>query len=118
MVNNSTNINKTKESLNSDGQQFHQYQQNKRNFKQWWSTIPPISTKQTTTSHLKSMNIKKRTYDFGNPGPDLGQAEKSGRLMGYQPSPYWKLDLQWQHKQMIKKPDKDMLPLKNKAIDV
>jgi hypothetical protein len=26
MVNNSTNINKTKESLNSDGQQFHQYQ--------------------------------------------------------------------------------------------
>jgi hypothetical protein len=32
MVNNSTNINKTKESLNSDGQQFHQYQQNKRIF--------------------------------------------------------------------------------------
>ena len=51
MVNNSTNINKGKESLNkvnnsihqyqqnkrkfkSDGQQFHQYQQNKRKFKQ------------------------------------------------------------------------------------
>ena len=35
MVNNSTNINKliSKESLNSDGQQFHQYQQNKRKFK-------------------------------------------------------------------------------------
>ena len=33
MVNNSTNINKTKESLNSDGQQFHQYQQNKRKYK-------------------------------------------------------------------------------------
>ena len=46
MVNNSTNINKTKESLNSDGQQFHQYQENKRKFKQWWVTIPPISTKQ------------------------------------------------------------------------
>jgi hypothetical protein len=30
MVINSTKINKTKESLNSDGQQFHQYQQNKR----------------------------------------------------------------------------------------
>jgi hypothetical protein len=36
MFNNSTNINKTnndispKESLNSDGQQFHQYQQNKQ----------------------------------------------------------------------------------------
>jgi hypothetical protein len=35
-ANNSTNINKTnnnlspKESLNSDGQQFHQYQQNKQ----------------------------------------------------------------------------------------
>jgi hypothetical protein len=29
MVNNSTNINKTKDSFNSDGQQFHQYQQNK-----------------------------------------------------------------------------------------
>jgi hypothetical protein len=34
MVNNSTNINKTNESLNSDGQQFHQHQQNKRKFKQ------------------------------------------------------------------------------------
>jgi hypothetical protein len=30
MVNNSTNINKTKDSLNSDGQQFHQYQQNEQ----------------------------------------------------------------------------------------
>ena len=34
MVNNSTNINKTKDSLNSEGQQFNQYQQNKRKFKQ------------------------------------------------------------------------------------
>jgi hypothetical protein len=32
MVNNSTNIDKPKESLQSDGQQFHQYQQNKRIF--------------------------------------------------------------------------------------
>ena len=46
MVNNSSNINKTKESLNSDSQQFLQYQQNKEKFKQWWSIIPPISTKQ------------------------------------------------------------------------
>ena len=46
MVNNSSNINKTKESLNSDSQQFLQYQQNKRKFEQWWSIIPPISTKQ------------------------------------------------------------------------
>jgi hypothetical protein len=35
MVNNSTNINKTKESLSSDGQQFLQYQKNKRKFKKW-----------------------------------------------------------------------------------
>jgi hypothetical protein len=34
MVNTSINIIKTKESLNSDGQQFHQYYQNKRKFKQ------------------------------------------------------------------------------------
>jgi hypothetical protein len=43
---NSINIIKTKESLNSDGQQFHQYHQNKRQFKQLWSTIPSISSKQ------------------------------------------------------------------------
>ena len=29
MINKSTNINKTKENLNSDDQQVHQYQQNK-----------------------------------------------------------------------------------------
>ena len=34
MINNSTNINKTKESLNSDDQQFNQHKQNKRKFKQ------------------------------------------------------------------------------------
>jgi hypothetical protein len=33
-VTNYSNINKQKESLNSDGQQFHQYQQNKRKFEQ------------------------------------------------------------------------------------
>jgi MFS superfamily sulfate permease-like transporter len=46
LVENSSNINQTKESLNSDSQQFLQFQQNKTKFKQWWSTIPPISTKQ------------------------------------------------------------------------
>jgi tRNA A22 N-methylase len=35
MVNIFTNINKRKESLNSDGQQFLQYQQNKGKFRQW-----------------------------------------------------------------------------------
>ena len=62
-----TNINKTnnylspEESLNSDDQLFYQYQQDKqlpltwRKLKQWWSIIPPISTKQTITSHLKKV---------------------------------------------------------------
>ena len=35
MVDNSTNINKTKENLSNDSQQFLQNQQNKRKFKQW-----------------------------------------------------------------------------------
>ena len=47
MVNNSTNINKTTESLNSHGQQFNQYQHNERKFKHPWSPIQPISTKRT-----------------------------------------------------------------------
>ena len=34
MGNTTTDINKTKESLNSDGQQYPQYQQSKRQFKQ------------------------------------------------------------------------------------
>jgi hypothetical protein len=34
MVNTYININKTKERLNNDGQQLHQYQQNKRKVKQ------------------------------------------------------------------------------------
>jgi len=48
MVKNFANINKTnKESLNSDGHQFPQYQQNKQgNLKLRWSAISPISTKQ------------------------------------------------------------------------
>jgi hypothetical protein len=46
VLNNTININKTKERLYSDGQQYHQYQQNKGKFKQRWSTIPSISTKQ------------------------------------------------------------------------
>jgi hypothetical protein len=35
--------------------------------------------KQTITSHIKPLNIKITTnYDVGNPGPDLGQAQKYG----------------------------------------
>jgi hypothetical protein len=47
----------------------------------WWSTITPISIKQTTTSHLKALNIKKtKTYGFKNPGHGLGQAQKCDRV--------------------------------------
>jgi hypothetical protein len=47
-----------KKSLNSDGKIFKS-----------------ISTKQTITSHLNSLNIKKTiTYNVGNPGPGFGQA--------------------------------------------
>ena len=83
MANNSNNINKTKESLNSDGQQFHQHQQNKRKFKQWWPTIPQTSTKLKTTSHLSSLgtkNKKNTAYGAWNPGHDLEQAQKYGRV--------------------------------------
>jgi hypothetical protein len=45
--------------------------------KQWWATIPLISTKWTITSHIHSLNTKKTmAYDVGNPGPVLGQAQK------------------------------------------
>ena len=52
----------------------------KRKFKQWWSTIPPISTKWPITSHHSSSNIKKKTstYNVGNPSPGLWQAQKYG----------------------------------------
>jgi hypothetical protein len=38
-VKNSTNINKTKESLISDGQEFHQYQQNKKKLNQFMRSV-------------------------------------------------------------------------------
>jgi len=61
IVNNSTNINKTKESLNSDVQQFYQYQQNKQ---------------QPVTSNKWTQN---RTWDVvGNADPGLWQAQKCG----------------------------------------
>jgi len=73
VVNNSTNINKTKEK-----------------FKQW-STIQQISIKQTITSHLNWTHCTQKDHDMwrGNRGPDLGQSHKCGglvRLMGYTPS--------------------------------
>ena len=60
MVNNinSTNINKTKGSLISDGQQFHQYQQNELSLL-------------TLTHWRQRMNT---TNDIENSGPGLEQA--------------------------------------------
>ena len=48
----------------------------KRKFKQRWSIIPPISTKQIITSHLHSLNIKKD--HVGNQCPGLGHAQTCG----------------------------------------
>ena len=48
-----------------------------KRFKQWWATIPPISSKRTIISHLHSPNTRQTTtYDVGNPGPDLGRTNK------------------------------------------
>ena len=49
---------------------------------QWWSTIPPISTKRTITSDLKSLNIIKTTkytiWHWKSRSYTLGQAHKCG----------------------------------------
>ena len=56
----------------------------KRKGKQLWSTIPPISTKQTITlASTQSLNIKKNhdiLYGIGNQCPGLGRAQKCGRV--------------------------------------
>ena len=71
IVNNSSNINQTKESLNSDSQQYLQFQQNKRKFKQRWSTIPPISRKQKKVETVmvnNSSNINKAKESLNSDG--------------------------------------------------
>jgi hypothetical protein len=52
----------------------------KRKFKQWWWTIPSIST---ITSYLKSHNTKRgtTTYDVENPGNWFGTATNMDRVM-------------------------------------
>ena len=83
MVNNST-----KQSLNSDGQQFHQYQQNKRNFKQWWSTIPPISTKQKKIETVmvdNSTNINKTKESLNSDGQQFQQYRQNKKKF----RPWW-----------------------------
>jgi hypothetical protein len=71
MVNISTNINKTKESLNSDGEHFHQYQQNKRKFKQWWWT---------TFFHNFCKKLTTLTIWSPHPGPILSKNELASAL--------------------------------------
>ena len=56
MVNNSTSINKRNnhlslQTIKHDGQQFNQYQQKEQ------PTIQPVSTKGTTISHFKPLNM-------------------------------------------------------------
>jgi hypothetical protein len=86
-----------KKSYDNDDKQFH-HQQNeqpwplKRKFKQWWSQIPSISTKQTTTSHLHSLNTKRgQRHDVGNSCPVLGQAQTCGGVKPVDriPTPSW-----------------------------
>ena len=82
MVNNSTNINKTTESLNSHGQQFNQFQQNNRKFKQPWSTIQPISTKQKkvkTAMVNNSTNINKAKESLNSHGQQFNQYQQNNR---------------------------------------
>jgi len=84
MVNNSTNINKPKESLYSDGQQFDQYQQTKRKFERWWSTIPPISIKQKkvlTVMVKNSININKTKESFNSDGLQFYQYHQTKRKL-------------------------------------
>jgi hypothetical protein len=56
----------------------------KRKIKQWWSIIPPISTKQTITSVPNSLNTKMTTiYDVGNSYPGLVQNTNVAGLNPY-----------------------------------
>ena len=74
----------------------------KEKLKQWWSTILPISTKRTTTSHLKSLNKEKTTtYDFGNLGPGLWQTQTNDVIKlvnGMTTFLSWLLDSQRQYR--------------------
>jgi GTP-sensing pleiotropic transcriptional regulator CodY len=82
MVNNSTNINKTKESFNSDGQQFLQYHQTKRKFEQLWSTILPISSnrkKVLTVIANNSTNINKPKESLKSDGQQFYQYQQNKR---------------------------------------
>jgi hypothetical protein len=67
MVNNSTNINKPKESLNSDGQQFYQYQQTKK--------------KVLTVMVNNSTNINKPKESVNSDGQQFYQYQQTKRKL-------------------------------------
>ena len=82
MVDNSSNINKPKESFNIDGQQFLQYQITRRKFVQWWSTILPILTnqKKVLTVMVKIFtNINKPKESFNSNGQQFYQYQQTKR---------------------------------------
>jgi hypothetical protein len=58
------NLSLWKENLKNEGQQFHQYQQNRQ---------PPIAS-----THKYNNNKKTMTYGNENPCPGFGQAQKCG----------------------------------------
>jgi hypothetical protein len=53
----------------------------KRNFKQGWYTIPPISTKRTPIFHRNSLKQERKhitTHDVGIPGAAIKHTLKCG----------------------------------------
>ena len=57
--------------MNRDDQHFYQHQQNKRTFKQRWSTFPKTSTKQKTVEAViinKSTNVNKTKEHLNSDG--------------------------------------------------
>jgi hypothetical protein len=75
----------------------------KRRFKQWWSTIPPISTKRTI-NHLSAQlieQVKETTRnDIRNPCPGTGTGTCGGGVKpanGIPAFPSWYLHLQLQN---------------------
>ena len=65
IVNNSSNFNKAKESLSSDGKQFHQYQENKRKVE---TVMVDIST-----------NINKTKENLNSDGQQFHQYQQNKR---------------------------------------
>ena len=82
MVNNSSNVNKPKESFNSVGRQFLQYQQTKRKFEQWWAKILPISANQKnvlTVMANNSSNINTPKESLNSDGQQFLQYQQNKR---------------------------------------